>query len=335
GRRADALNAGINVSHYPMLCVMDADCVFEEDALLRIIRPFLRDRRVVAAGGIVRPANGLRVREGRILGHGLPRSLLALFQTVEYLRSVQWARLGLVRLNSLLCISSAFMAVKKSVAIEMGGFHTDAICDDIEFTIALHEYIHRPRHVERLRIEYIPDPVCYTEVPEHIRLHATQRNRWQRGMLQSLLRHKHMTFNPRYGMAGLFGMPFFLFFDAFAALVEGLSYTLVPVLYFTGYVSLLELGLFFLIAIVLGAFLSIGAVLLQENTRLRASNVSELTRLLGIALLSNLGYHQMHLLWRIAGTFDYLVRRRTDLGSTIRHGSHQTAILPARRPETP
>ncbi|MGH8452970.1 MAG: glycosyltransferase, partial [Nevskiales bacterium] len=40
GHRADAINAAVNYSRYPILCIMDADCVFEEDALLRVIRPF-------------------------------------------------------------------------------------------------------------------------------------------------------------------------------------------------------------------------------------------------------------------------------------------------------
>jgi len=329
GQRADAINAGVNLSRYPLLCVMDADCVFEADALVRIVRPFLRDRNVVAAGGIVRPANGLVVEEGRIIGRGLPRNLLALYQTVEYLRSFQWARLGLARLGSMLCISGAFTVVKKDLLIAMGGFNPNAITDDIDFTVRLHEYLYRERRRENLRVAYIPDPVCYTEVPETLRVHRAQRNRWQRGTLQTLLRNVHMTFNPRYGMAGLFGMPFFLLFEGFSALVEMLSYIMVPVLYLSGYASAAQLLLFFALAILLGTFLSVSAVLLQENTRLRTGTTRELLRLLGAGFTENLGYHQLHLLWRIAGTFDYLVRNRTDLGLMERYGSYQA---PARAP---
>lgn len=323
GRRADAINAAINLSRYPLLCVMDADCLFEEDALLRSVRPFLRDANVIAAGGMVRPANGLEVRDGRIVSHGLPRGYLALFQSIEYLRSFQWARLGLARLGSMLCISGAFMVVKKDVVIEMGGFNTNAITDDIDFTVRLHEYIHDSRHRERPKMVYIPDPVCYTEVPETVRVHAAQRNRWQRGTLQTLLSRWYMTFNPRYGMAGMFGMPFFLFFEAFAAIVEGMSYILIPVLYLTGYATLAQLALFLAVAIVLGSFLSVSAVLIQEHTRLRTTRTRDLVRLLTAGVIENIGYHQMHLLWRVVGTFDYCVRRRTDLGLMERYGSHQ------------
>jgi cellulose synthase/poly-beta-1,6-N-acetylglucosamine synthase-like glycosyltransferase len=323
GRRADAINAAVNFSRYPVLCIMDADCVFEEDALLRVVRPFLRSNRVVAAGGIVRPANGLEVSEGRIIGHGMPRRFLPLLQTVEYLRSFQWSRLGLATLNSMLCISGAFLVIKKDIFIDMGGVDPTAITDDIDVTVRLHQYIYDRQDGRRLKIAYIPDPVCYTEVPETFRVFASQRNRWQRGTLQTLLRHWTMTFNPRYGITGLFGMPFFLLFEAFAAIVEGLSYVLIPVVYVLGYATLQEFLLFFILAIVLGTFLSVTAVLLQEGTRLRPEHTPDLLRLLLAGLIENFGYHQIHLVWRIVGTFDYLVRRRHDLGLMERYGSYQ------------
>lgn len=325
GRRADAINAGINAARYPLLCVIDADCVLEEDALIRAARPFLRDARVVAAGGIVRPANGLQVRNGRILAHGLPRRLLAQFQCVEYLRAFQWARVGLATLGSLLCISGAFMVVRREVALSMGGFNAAAITDDIDFTIALQDWIRRPGHAAPPRIAFLPDPVCYTEVPEDLRSYLSQRNRWQRGTMQALWRHRHMLLNPRYRMAGLFGMPFFVLFEAGSALVEGLGYVLAPALWAGGIIGGGALGLWFALAVMLGSLQSVAAILLQENTRLRVGDTRGLLRLLGIALVENLGYHQLHLAARIAGALQYLVLGRSDLGEMRRIGSFQAA----------
>lgn len=326
GQRADAINAAANYARYPLLCVMDADCIFEDDALLRAVRPFLRSRNVIAAGGIVRPANGLVVRDGRIQGFGLPRKMLPLVQAVEYLRSFQWARLGLARLNSMLSISGAFMMVKRDVFVEMGGVHAAAITDDIEFTVRLYKYAYdhsSPR--QKLEIGYIPDPVCYTEVPETWRSYLSQRNRWQRGTMQALFRHWRMTLNPRYGLAGMFGMPFFLVFEVFSALVEGASYVLIFFAIAMGLATGQQVVVFLIMAIVLGTFLSVSAVLLQERTRMRAASSRDLLRLLGAALVENLGYHQIHLLVRIAGTFDYIVRRRVDVGATERNGDYQHA----------
>src|SRR5215471_2124959 len=52
--KSEALNAGLNLSRYPLFCTIDADSVFQENALLRVVRPFLEDpERVVAVGGQV------------------------------------------------------------------------------------------------------------------------------------------------------------------------------------------------------------------------------------------------------------------------------------------
>lgn len=323
GHRADAINAAANLARYPMFCIMDADCVFEEDALLRVIRPFLRSDRIAAAGGIVRPANGLGVKDGRIVSYGIPHRFLPLIQAVEYLRSFQWSRLGLATLNSMLCISGAFLVVRKDVFVDIGGVDPKAITDDIDVTVRLHKHLYKQRGSKRLKIAYIPDPVCYTEVPETVRVLAAQRNRWQRGTLQALLRNWRMTFNPRYGITGLFGMPFFFIFEAFSAIVEGASYVLIAVVYLLGLATLYEVLLFFVLAIVLGTLLSVSAVLLQEFTRLRPSNTRDLVRMLLAGLVENIGYHQLHLFWRIVGTFDYLILRRRDLGLMVRYGSFQ------------
>jgi len=323
GRRADAINAGVNLARYPLLCIIDADSILERDALLHVVRPFQRNASVAAATGMVRPANGLLVEDGEIVSAREPRGTLALMQAVEYLRSFQWARLGLSRLSSMLCISGAFMVVRKDVFIAMKGVDPTSITDDIEFTVRLHRHVYEQPAETRQRICYVPDAVCYTEVPETHRVYAAQRNRWQRGTLQALLRNWRMTFNPRYGLAGLFGMPFFLFFEAFAALVEGVSYALIPVAFVLGLATLSQLGAFLALAIVLGSLLSVAAILLQETTHLRVESTRDLLRLIGAAFVENLLYHQLHLLWRIGGTFDYLVRRRTDLGLMVRYGSFQ------------
>ena len=323
GRRADAINAGVNLARYPLLCIIDADSILERDALLHVVRPFQRNVAVAAATGMVRPANGLVVENGEIASAQEPRGTLALMQAVEYLRSFQWARLGLARLSSMLCISGAFMVLRKDVFVAMNGVDPTSITDDIEFTVRLHRWVYEQPAATRPRICYVPDAVCYTEVPETHRVYAAQRNRWQRGTLQALLRNWTMTFNPRYGLAGLFGMPFFLFFEAAAAIVEGLSYVLIPVAVLLGLATLTQLAAFFALAVLLGSVLSVAAILLQETTRLRVERTRDLVRLIGAAFVENLLYHQLHLLWRIGGTFDYLVRRRTDLGLMMRYGSFQ------------
>ena len=83
GGKADALNAGINASGHEYVCSIDADSLLEDDALLRVVKPFLEDSTVVAAGGIVRIANGCEVVNGRVTKVRLSDRLLPIFQVVD------------------------------------------------------------------------------------------------------------------------------------------------------------------------------------------------------------------------------------------------------------
>ena len=94
GGKADANNVGINASRNPVVLVIDADCVLEEDSILKIVRPFIEDHTTVAAGGMIRLTNGCVVKNGRVVEINLPRPLLARLQLVEYLRAFLFGRMG-------------------------------------------------------------------------------------------------------------------------------------------------------------------------------------------------------------------------------------------------
>jgi cellulose synthase/poly-beta-1,6-N-acetylglucosamine synthase-like glycosyltransferase len=316
GRRADAINAGVALARYPLLCVIDADCLLEPDALVRLARPFLRDSRTAAVAGVVRPSNGLVVENGEIIDRRIPRTILGINQEIEYARSFQWARIGLSRIRSMLCISGALILIRKSLFLEIGGPSPDAVTDDIEFTMRLNRKIHDRRNRRDDRLVFAPDAVCYTDVPETARLYASQRNRWQRGTLQALWRNRGMIFNPRYGLTGLFGMPFFLIFEGLAAIVELSAWILMVVTLLLGIASVNEILWMLFLAYILGVFLSLSAVLLTESSLLRSATWNDFWRLIAALLMDNLGIHQFHLICRIVGTVQYLFGRR-DLGMAM------------------
>jgi len=324
GRRADAINAATSLARYPLLCVIDADCVLEGDALLHMARPFLRDSHVAAVTGIVRPSNGLGVVDGEIVAKGFPRTLLGMNQEIEYARSFQWARIGLSRLQSMLCISGALILIKKHLFEKLGGPWPDAITDDIEFTMRLNRYLHDRRNKEKQKLVFTPDAVCYTEIPEKWSQYSSQRNRWQRGTLQALMRNRGMIFNPRYGITGLFGMPFFLIFEGFAAIVEFSAWILMLVCLVLGIAEGFEILAMIYLAYILGVFLSLSAVLITESGRLRSASWRDFRRLILAIFTDNLGFHQVHLLVRVVGTFQYLLGRR-DLGLAMERMNHKPA----------
>ena len=324
GRRADAINAATAFSRFPLLCIIDADCVLDTDALLHLARPFLQDTRVSAVAGIVRPSNGLSVKNGEIVGYGFPKTLLGINQEIEYARSFQWARIGLCRLKSMLCISGALLLIKKSLFVEIGGSWPQAITDDIEFTMRLNRWIHDSHREGHPLLAFTPDAVCYTEVPETLRQYASQRNRWQRGTMQALRRNAGMIFNPRYGMTGLFGMPYFLIFEALAAVVELSAWILMVICLVLGIASGFEILAMIFLAYILGVFLSLTAVVITESTRLRAASWHDFWKLILAIFLDNLGFHQIHLIIRVIGTIQFMMGR-TDLGAAMtRNGNHSS-----------
>lgn len=317
GRRADAVNAAVPLSRYPLLLVTDADSVLEPDGLLHMARPFLLDSRIVASAGVVRPSNGLVMEDGVVVQRGLPATMLGLNQEVEYARSFQWSRTGLCRLNSMLCISGALLLVKKNIFEKLGGSWAKAITDDIEFTIRLNKHVFDRHEKNGGKLVFTPDAVCYTEVPESAKLYASQRNRWSRGTVEALFRNWRMILNPRYGLTGLFGMPFFIVFEAFAPLVEITAYVLAVALLATGMVGWTEVLILFFLAYVAGIFLSLLAVLLTEMSRLRTASWRDFWKMIAAIFTDNLGYHQWRQLAAVAGLVQFFLFRRRDLGARM------------------
>jgi cellulose synthase/poly-beta-1,6-N-acetylglucosamine synthase-like glycosyltransferase len=180
GGKADALNVGLNFCQTPLFCAMDADSLIEPQALIRIVRPFLEDATTVAAGGVLRIANGCRVSEGRVVDVRLPRSLLARLQVLEYLRAFLVARMGWDALNATLVISGAFGIFRRDTVTDAGGYRTDTVGEDMELVVRLHRHC-REKGIP-YRIYFVPDPVAWTECPESLATLSRQRDRWQRGL---------------------------------------------------------------------------------------------------------------------------------------------------------
>ncbi|WP_243317589.1 glycosyltransferase family 2 protein [Geothrix paludis] len=317
GGKADALNCGINLARYPLVCCMDGDSLLENDALLRIARPFMDRPDMVASGGVVRPVNGCKITPMGIRGIFLPGSWLARFQIVEYLRAFLFARVGLASLDSMFIVSGAFGVFRKDLVVAAGGFETATIGEDFELVVRLHRCLRewkRPHH-----ITLVPDPVCWTEVPEDFRGLGRQRNRWQRGLLETLWRHRAMCFNPKFGRIGFFSMPYFIFFEALAPIVEVGGYLVFAWSVWTHSLNTPFAILFIYVALLLGVLNSVVAVVLQEISGHRYQGLKAWALLLFAAVAENFGYRQLTLWWRLRGTFDW-IRGKDSWGHLKRKG---------------
>jgi cellulose synthase/poly-beta-1,6-N-acetylglucosamine synthase-like glycosyltransferase len=300
GGKADSLNAGINFARFPLVCGIDADSLLEQDALVKAAMPFVEEpQRTIATGGMVRIANGCRVEAGRVAEARLPRAPLPMLQVVEYLRAFFAARTGWSAVNGLLIVSGAFGIFRKDAVIAAGGYRTDTVGEDMELVVRLHRTMREARRP--YRIVYVPDPVCWTEAPESLRVLRRQRRRWHQGTLETLLGHRRMLFNPRYRAAGLLAMPAVLVFEVLGPLLELAGYAVSVVAVATGTISASAFALFLGLAFLYGLTLSFGAVALEDAGFGRHSGWDDLRRLLAYAVAENLGYRQLTHLWKLEG----------------------------------
>jgi len=306
--KSEALNCAINLSRYPLFCSIDADSIFQENALLRVVRPFLEDPdRVIAVGGQVRVANGCRVERGRVIEPRLPQKILAAFQVVEYLRAFVASRLGLSAMNNLLLLSGVFSLFRKDAVIEVGGYRRDVVTEDMELVVRLHRRMREQR--QPYAIVFLPDPICWTEVPESLGTLARQRNRWHRGLMQSLWLHKSILWRKNSGSLRWVGMPYYILFEFLGPIVELVGYILIPIAFFLGFLSPLWFWAFLFLSVISGAFLSVSAVLLEELSFGLYRSWGDFSLMIAIGIIENFSYRILTLFFRLGAVLDMISGR--------------------------
>jgi cellulose synthase/poly-beta-1,6-N-acetylglucosamine synthase-like glycosyltransferase len=305
GGKADALNVGINVARTPLICCVDADSVVDRRSLLRMVEPYLySEGTVVAVGGTVVPANGSRIRDGIVEAFAPPRSWLAGFQAVEYLRAFIYARMGFNRIGGNLIISGAFGLFLREVVISAGGYQVDTVGEDAELVVRIHRTLREQKRP--YRVFHIPDPVCFTEVPETISVLGMQRDRWQRGLLDTMLRHRRMMFRPRYGIVGMVVMPLFFLFELCGPFVEVAGYLWLLKTLLTDGINTTFAIPFFLVAFLWSLILSVQALVLEALDRPGMRTLGQHFRFILMAALENFGYRQLTLWFRMRGVWRFM-----------------------------
>ena len=320
GGKADALNAGINHSRYSLCLAIDTDSLLAKDALLKMVRPFMERPETVAVGGLIRVVNGCVVRDGEVVDVRLPRSVLANVQVIEYFRAFLFGRAGWGRLNMLLIVSGAFGMFRTAEVIAAGGYWTATVGEDVELIVRLHRRMREQGR--RYAIRFISDPVCWTEVPESYAVLRRQRDRWARGLLQAMHRHRVMFGNPRYGRLGLIALPFNLVVEALGSVVELGGMGLVAAAWYLGQVEPRFLLAFLAAAFLLGVIVSWSAAARKASRKLiqpRLPRLSMLLQVLAYAVLEGAVFRYVNGWWRIRGLISFL-RGEQGWGRIVRTG---------------
>jgi cellulose synthase/poly-beta-1,6-N-acetylglucosamine synthase-like glycosyltransferase len=308
GCKSDAVNAGVNAASGRLVLMIDADTVLEPDALSRAVLPFLEDTTTVAVGGNVAIVNGCRVEQGRVTEVALPRSWVARFQIVEYMRSFLLFKVATASLNGVAIISGAFGLFRRDAVIAVGGYDTTAIGEDMDLTLRLQRYYRARR--EPFRIAFDPLPHCATQAPGDLRSLRNQRWRWRRGLLQSLWRQRRMIGNPRFGVIGLGVLPYIAIFEGLGPLLEIAGYVVTTVAALLGFLNWHHYRMLIVVSLLFGGATTLVAVLLSDIASKRYLNGRDLIVLVIAAILENCGYRQLNSWWGCVGTVQALTGRQ-------------------------
>lgn len=320
GGKADALNMGLNISNSEYVACIDVDCLLLEDSLQKMIKPFLEttDRKVIAAGGVIRIANSCVVKGGKLQDVNFPKKLIEQGQILEYIRAFLLGRMAWSRLNGLLVISGAFGLFDKKIAIKVGGYDRNTVGEDMELVVRMRAYMEEQNKI--YKVAYIPDPLCWTEAPDNYKIFISQRNRWTRGTIETLRKHRKIGFNPKYKVLGLISYPYWFFFERMAPVIE-----FVGILYFGILIVFNKIIWDYAFALIILAYLftvffSLIALITEELTYHQYKKKGTGIRLLQIAFLEPFVNHPFILYAAIRGNFDYYFNKKKKWGEMTRKG---------------
>ncbi|GGH29725.1 glycosyltransferase [Sphingobacterium alkalisoli] len=325
GGKADALNVGVNISSGDYIVCIDVDCILEQDAILKLAKPFLEqtDKQVIACGGVIRLANNCKIENGKVVEVNLPKSWLGRMQALEYIRAFVLGRMAWSRASGLILISGAFGAFDKQIVLACGGYDTTTVGEDMELVVRMRRYMEeRGRPYE---VVNIPDPLCWTEVPESKEVLKKQRNRWMRGTIETLWKHRKLMFNPRYGRLGLISVPYWFFFEFLGPLVEFAGYFIFLLFLFFGIINWPFFFALFALVISSGILYSIYAILVDLVSHQVYSKKQDLSKLIATAILEPFYFHPIVVGAGVRGVVDYF-RKKHGWGEMTRQGFQQAAI---------
>ena len=319
GSKADAINAALNVTRNDLVVTIDADSIIEPDSISKLVKPFLeeKDKKVIGTGGAIRILNSCKVENGRITEINLPKNLLARIQVLEYTRAFLLGRMAWSQLDGLMLISGAMGMFDKKTMIACGGYDTTGIGEDMEVVLKMRKYMANKK--QKYIVTYIPDPLCWTEVPEDLKSLQTQRSRWTMGLIDSLEKYRGMFLNPKYGRLGMLGYPFWFVFEWLAPIMASLGIVYTLILIILGSINWPFFLLLTAFIYSFSVFLSAWTVLFEEITFHKYRRKRDVLRLLAASFIEPFLY-PMHAWFAVRGNIKYIFNQK-GWGKVKRNGN--------------
>ena len=182
--KANALNVGLSEADGEIIVALDADTVFEEDTIARLVRWFA-DHEVGAVAGNAKVGNRI--------------NMITRWQALEYIVAQNLERRALAALGTLTVVPGAVGAWRRKALEAVGGFTSDTVAEDQDLTINLQRHGYH--------VHFDSSAVAWTEAPTTFSGLAKQRFRWAYGTLQCLWKYRDLMFNARVGALGFVALP--------------------------------------------------------------------------------------------------------------------------------
>lgn len=299
GGKADTLNVGINYSNYPLFVSIDADSILEINSLQNIIAPFMENSKTIAVGGNIRIANNVVIQNGKVVERLDIKQAIVAHQICEYTRTFLTHRMSWNLINMNLIISGAFGAFNKKVVIEVGGYKTNTIGEDMELVMRLHKKFLSEK--KEYYIKFSPNAYCYTQAPETLKGLKTQRRRWHTGLIQSLITHKEMFLSWNWFLAKVY----YILFEFLTPIIEVLGLLFVVMGLLFNNLDIYYVVKIFAIIIIYNFIVCISSLLLEIYSFKEKINYRILFKQILFALVENIGYRQLLTLYRLSAFIKY------------------------------
>lgn len=317
--KADASNAGINSAKYSLFICTDVDCILRKDTIAMLTKPFIENtRKVIATGAAIRISNSCEFKDGMLFKSHYPDNFFARFQELEYIRSFLFGRMAWSRTNCLLLVSGGLGMFEKQTVIDAGGYWHQSLGEDMELITRMRKLMHERK--EDFLIKYIPESLCWTEVPSDKTVFLRQRVRWARGLVQTLYLHKKMFLNPKYKKTGLIIMPHYLLFEFFVPVLEvlGLIVLALDIIFFSvNYEFLLIVSVF---VYFFYTTITLISIYLDQLLYKQYASLRELSTLILMVFLEPFLYHPINVYASLKGYFHFLTNKEKKWGTMTRQG---------------
>lgn len=340
--KADASNAGINAAAHDYFLCTDVDCIIEKDTLLRMIKPFMDEEhkkikemgepcpecgyvhmvedsiRVIATGATLRIANSCEIDEGVITRVRPPEKWLPRFQEMEYLRAYVLGKVGWSVINCVPNVSGGLGLFDKEIAIKAGGYDSKSFAEDMDMVTRMCTYMIDNKL--KYAIRYIPTTQCWTEGPPNMKVFSRQRTRWGRGLAEIITIHRKVIFNPHYRKLGLIVLPYNLFFEFLAPIIEFTGILYYIYLIITGNINWHYALILLLFVYLYSIMITTLAVLWDQKTYQYYKTWREVIGLALMAFIEPFVYHPLIVFFALRGYYFFMIGKKHSWGNMQRQG---------------